>query len=110
MESAALARAAAEGGVPFTVLRLVTDTPAAPLPPLARSLAAAFAARGLERGGHGLRAIADAARRPAQTARFVRASLGWCRALRVAWRAEGRLAVASAEARGDEPRRAAHPR
>lgn len=109
MESAALARAAAEVGVPFTVLRLVTDTPTAPLPPLARSLAAAFAARGLARGGHGLRAMADAARRPVQTARFVRASLGWCRALRVAWRAEGVLAASSAAAREDERRRAARP-
>ncbi|ABS28256.1 carotenoid biosynthesis protein [Anaeromyxobacter sp. Fw109-5] len=109
MESAALARAAVEAGVPFTVLRLVTDTPAAPLPPLARSLAAAFAARGLSRARHGLRAMAEAARRPVHTARFVRASVGWCRALRVAWRAEGLLAASSAAAREEGPRRAARP-
>jgi hypothetical protein len=39
----------------------------------------------------------------------VRASLGGCRALRVAWRAEGVLAVSSAAAREDERRRAARP-
>ncbi|HET7755031.1 MAG TPA: carotenoid biosynthesis protein, partial [Anaeromyxobacteraceae bacterium] len=43
MESAALARIAAGANVPFAVFRVVSDTPAAPLPELARSAAAALA-------------------------------------------------------------------
>ncbi|WP_242343406.1 carotenoid biosynthesis protein [Anaeromyxobacter terrae] len=105
MESAALARIAAEAGLPFSVLRVVTDTPAAPLPPVARCIAAALSARGLARGGHLARTLSAALRRPAEAIAFVRASLGWCRRLRETWRAIAPLLAVTA--REAEPRRSA---
>ncbi|WP_242337742.1 carotenoid biosynthesis protein [Anaeromyxobacter sp. SG66] len=105
MESAALARTAAEAGIAFSVLRVVTDTPAAPLPPVARSVAAALAARGLSRGGHLVRTLSDALGRPRETIAFVRASLGWCRRLRETWRTFAPLLAATA--REAEPTRSA---
>lgn len=107
MESAALADACAGSGVPFTILRVVTDTPTAPLPPLARSIAAALSTRGLGRCAPAARTVALAVGRPVRTATFVRASLGWCRGLREAWR-EAALRVASGQAgRAGERRRSA---
>ena len=108
MESAALALACAGAGVPFTVLRVVTDTPAAPLPPLARSIAAALAARGLARSAAVARAVALAVRRPVRTATFVRASLGWCRRLRGAWREAGASVAAGSAKRAGERQRSAN--
>ncbi|HSD22154.1 MAG TPA: carotenoid biosynthesis protein [Anaeromyxobacter sp.] len=108
MESAALALACAGSGVPFTVLRVVTDTPAAPLPSLARSIAAALAARGLARSAPVARTVALAVGRPVRTATFVRASLGWCRRLREAWREAAPLLVSGPVERAGERRRSAN--
>lgn len=87
MESAALAEVAAAAGVPFAVLRVVTDTPAAPFPGFVTDLAAALAAGP---GWAGLAAAARAAgsavRSPGAALGFVRSSLGARRALANAWR------------------------
>ena len=107
MESAALAQVCGEAGVPFTVLRVVTDTPAAPLPGVARDLATALSTRGLDRSAAVARAIVAAARSPTRTATFVRASLGWCRRLCGAWREAGAsVAAGSAERAGERQRSA----
>jgi len=87
MESAALAEVAASGGLPFLVLRLLTDTPARPLATVGRALAATLAAAGpASRATHGVRAALDAARAPAQAVAFVRDALGWRARLRAGWR------------------------
>ena len=90
MESAALAETAAAAGIPVAVLRVVTDTPAAPFPPFVGALGAALAAgptlAGLAAAG---RALAGAARRPAAAVAFARSSLEAARALRAAWRERG---------------------
>ena len=87
MESAALAEVAGAAGVPFLVLRLVTDTPARPLAPLGRRLALALAAEGVaDRAAHGARAALETARSPLRSAAFVRDSLGWRARLRAGWR------------------------
>jgi hypothetical protein len=88
MESAALAEAAADAGVPFLVLRLVTDTPAAPMHPLGRIAADYLATPGrVDRARHAARAAAEALSAPLSAAGFVRASAGWCALLRDGWRA-----------------------
>lgn len=87
MESAGLARVAAAAGVAFSVLRLVTDTPALPLSPLGRGAAAVLGGSGvLERAAHAARVAAVAARDPAHAWEFVRESHGWCQRLRAGWR------------------------
>ena len=68
MESAALARVAARWGVAFAVVRLISDTPAHPLPafsaPFASAMAATTTGSRLSLAGRGLfGAIADPARR-----------------------------------------------
>jgi phosphorylase superfamily protein len=87
MESAALAEVAAAAGVPFAVLRIVTDTPAAPFPAFVTDLAAALAA-GLGRAGlvAAARAAAAAVRSPGVALAFVGSSLAARRALADAWR------------------------
>jgi hypothetical protein len=105
MESAALAQVCAGAGVPLTIFRVVTDTPAAPLPPLARSIAAALSARGRARCAPAARAIALAVGQPGQTTTFVRASVGWCRRLRDAWREEAPLLASGTAERAGERRR-----
>jgi uncharacterized membrane protein len=104
MESAALADACDEAGVPFTVLRVITDTPAAPLPPLARSVAEALSRRGLARWAPAASAVTRAAGHPIRTTRFVRASLGWCLRLRTTWQESG-ASVAAAPGEGAGTRR-----
>lgn len=93
MESAALAEAAAERGVPFAVLRLVTDGPDRPLAPAARRLTNALAApvsRGLALGpGVAL----AAARTPLLTAAFLRDTGRWRAALAEGWREAARSGV-----------------
>jgi Phosphorylase superfamily len=87
MESAALADAAGSAGVPFAVLRMITDAPGAPLAPLGRLAADALAAAGpAARALHAARLAAEAVLHPAATATFVRESIGWCRILRAGWR------------------------
>lgn len=87
MESAALAEVAAAAGVPFAVLRVVTDTPAAPFPAFVTDLAAALAA-GPGRAGlaAAARAAAAAVRSPGVALAFVGSSLAARRALADAWR------------------------
>jgi uncharacterized membrane protein len=94
MESAALAQVAAAAGVPFAVLRLVTDTPARPLDEIGRRSADALRASGLARLGHAAAVAGSALRRPLRTAAFVRDARGWCDALAAAWRARGARVVA----------------
>ncbi|HZZ85747.1 MAG TPA: hypothetical protein VFE30_14495 [Anaeromyxobacteraceae bacterium] len=87
MESAGLAEVAAAAGIPAAVLRLVTDAPERPLPPLAHALAGALGARGLAaRATHAARAAAEAARHPAQAAAFLRDTASWRERLREGWR------------------------
>jgi hypothetical protein len=90
MESAALAETAAAAGVPVAVLRVISDTPAAPLPPFAAALGAALVAgpnlAGLRAAGG---ALAAATRRPVAAVAFARSSLAAARALRAAWREQG---------------------
>lgn len=107
MESAALARVAARAGIPFLVLRLVTDTPATPFPafadPLARALAGVSPARRLAAAG---RAMAGALRRPRAALAFARRSLAAARALEAGWRGWAAEAVQEAtEALAERPGR-----
>jgi putative membrane protein len=91
MESAALARVAAAEGVRFAVYRLVSDAPGAPLPSVARSVAAALAVRGLAaRAAAAARVARDVARAPREAAGLVRGGLAWGRALRRGWREHAR--------------------
>ncbi len=90
MESAALAETAAAAGIPVSVLRVVTDTPALPFPPFVRALGEALAtASGRMQLAASARAVAGAARRPRQAIAFARSSLAAARALRAAWRELG---------------------
>ncbi|BDG08961.1 phosphorylase family protein [Anaeromyxobacter paludicola] len=87
MESAALAEAAEAAGLPFAVLRLVTDAPGRPLPRLAGLLGGALSARGLgERAAFAARAAVEAARAPARAAAFLRETSAWRERLREGWR------------------------
>jgi hypothetical protein len=90
MESAALAETAAAAGVPFEVLRVITDTPGHPFPPFVRALGTALSAGSASaRLAAAVHAAAGAARRPVQAIAFVRSSLAAARALRAAWRERG---------------------
>lgn len=86
MESAALAREARRRGVRFAVARLISDTPAQPLPAFMAPFAAALAAPGTEArlraAGRGLRAAAGD---PRGVVRFVGQSSTWLRALEGGW-------------------------
>jgi hypothetical protein len=96
MESAALAGVAGAAGLPFLVLRLVTDTPTRPLAPLGRSLAAALAAHGIAgRAAHGARAALDAVRSPPRTLAFLREAMVWRDRLRAGWREHASRGVPS---------------
>ena len=90
MESAALARETCRRGVRFGVARLISDTPAHPLPafvsPFAAALAAPTAASRLVAAGRGLRAAAGD---PRAVARFVGESSAWLRALEDGWKRLG---------------------
>lgn len=99
MESAALAEVAAAAGIPFAVLRLVTDTPARPLATLGRRIADVLAADDIShRALHGARAALAAARSPSDAVAFVRESLGWRDRLREGWREHARRGVPLAPA------------
>ena len=94
MESAGLAEAAAAAGIPFLVLRLVTDTPGRPMAALGRSLAAVFSAPDVAgRAAQGARAALEAVRSPAHALAFVRESMGWRDRLREGWREHARRGV-----------------
>lgn len=90
MESAALAREARRRGVAFAIVRLISDTPAHPLPafvsPFAAALAATTTASRLAAAGRGL---AAAAARPRDVVRLVTESGAWLRGLEDGWRALG---------------------
>lgn len=87
MESAALGREAARRGVPFAIVRVISDTPAHPLPAFMSPFAAAMAAEGtasrLASAGRGLRA---AVAHPLAVVRLVQESARWLRALEDGWR------------------------
>jgi putative membrane protein len=105
MESAALAQAAAEAGVPFAVFRLVTDTPRQPLPALARSAARVLAARSTSaRLLAAARVAGEAVARPGETIALVRGGLGWSRRLREGWSARATAFAAGLPAAPERPR------
>ncbi len=90
MESAALAEVARRYGVPFAVLRLVTDTPDQPLPGFVYGFANAlsFDARltVAARARHAARGAVAVATRPQDLIRFVQASMDWGKTLESGWR------------------------
>jgi nucleoside phosphorylase len=105
MESAALAAVAAEAGVPFAVLRLVSDTPERPLPALARSAARALASPSPSaRLRAAARLAVDAAARPGEAIALARGGLGWSRGLRAAWRARAAAIAAGLPSAPGRPR------
>jgi len=86
MESAALARVATRWEIAFAVVRLISDTPAHPLPafsaPFASALAAMAAGERLSLAGRGLvGAMVD----PRGVVRLVRQSLACLRELEAGW-------------------------
>jgi hypothetical protein len=86
MESAALARECARRGVPFAVIRLISDTPAHPLPHFSSSLAAALAARtASSRLVHVARGLGGALADPRGVARMVRDGAAMLRELTAGW-------------------------
>lgn len=86
MESAALAEVAAAAGIPFAVLRVVTDTPAAPFPSFVADLGAALGAGSASaRLGAAARAARSVIRSPGAALTFARVSLAARRALAGAW-------------------------
>jgi adenosylhomocysteine nucleosidase len=87
MESAALAEVAAGAGIPFAVLRVISDTAAAPFPAFVADLAAAMASGAPgERLRAATRAVAAGVRSPGAVLSLVRSSLASRRALAAAWR------------------------
>jgi nucleoside phosphorylase len=91
MESSALAEVAFAAGVPFLVLRLLTDTPAHPMAGVGRDLARALAAAGLTaRAAHGAHAALEVLRSPARAASFLRDTSIWRDRLRNGWRERAR--------------------
>jgi len=87
MESAALAEISAAAGIPFLVLRLVTDTPSRPYPEFVRGIAAALGAGApSERAVHGARALAGVALSPMDALAFLRDTSLWRARLRSGWR------------------------
>jgi hypothetical protein len=90
MESAALAEIAAAAGIPFEVLRVVTDTPGRPFPSFVRALGVTLSAGPARaRVAAAVRAAVGAARRPGEAIAFARSSVAAARALRAAWRERG---------------------
>lgn len=91
MESAALAEVAGAAGIPFAVLRLVTDTPAYPLARVGRRLAATLAApTAAHAAARGAGAVLEAVCSPGRSAAFLRDALQWRGALRARWCAHAR--------------------
>ncbi len=87
MESVALAREAGRRGVPFTVVRLVTDTPAQPLPAFLAPFTAALAATtSRARVAHAARGIRSALADPRAAAQLLADGPRWLRALEEGWR------------------------
>jgi adenosylhomocysteine nucleosidase len=87
MESAALAEVSAAAGIPFVVLRLITDSPSRPYPEFVKGLAAVLGAGALpERAVQGARALLGAARSPVDTLAFLRNTTAWRHHLRSGWR------------------------
>jgi len=87
METAALAEIASREEIPFLALRLVTDTPRRPLPPLldAWTSAATYPATVRARALLTMYAFRETLRHPGDTARLVREGRAWCRRLREGW-------------------------
>jgi len=91
MESAALAREACRRGVRFGIARLISDTPAHPLPAFVSPFAAALAApRGSSRLVAAGRGLFAAAGDPRAVVRFVEESSAWLRALEDGWKRLGK--------------------
>lgn len=86
MESVALAREADARGIPFTVARLVSDTPAHPLPEFLAPITAAMTSEGaLARVTHAARGVRAALGDPRGVARLVLEGKSWTRRLRAGW-------------------------
>lgn len=87
MESAALAGVAAAANTPFTVFRLLTDTPSAPLPQVAASAAAVLAAeRAATRVAAAVCVVRDVVRGPREAIALAREGARWKQQLRAGWR------------------------
>ena len=88
MESAALAREAGRSGVAIAVVRMISDSPAHPLPAFLSSVTAAMSstASSTERLAHASRALAEAAVDPRGVAQLVVEGRSWLRRLEERWR------------------------
>jgi hypothetical protein len=90
MESAALAREAGGRGVPFAIVRLISDTPAHPLPSFVSPFAAAMSAPSTaSRVAHAGRGLCAAVADPRGVVRLVRESARWLRDLEEGWKTLG---------------------
>lgn len=86
MESAALAEVASARGLPLMVLRLVSDTPDAPLPAFLSPFTSALAAEApVSRLRHAARGLRAAVGDPRGVATLMKEGRGWTRALREGW-------------------------
>jgi hypothetical protein len=86
MESAALARETSDKGVPFAVLRLISDTPAHPLPSFMAQVTAALAAgSATSRITHGARGLGGLVRNPRGALRLATEGPAWLRQLEAGW-------------------------
>jgi nucleoside phosphorylase len=87
MESAALAREASRHGVPFSVIRLISDTPQHPLPPFLSPFAASMAATSLTtRMALVTRAARSALMHPRNVVQLLRDGPTWLHRLEEGWR------------------------
>jgi Phosphorylase superfamily len=92
MESAALAREASKRGIPFMILRLVSDTPDHPLPAFLSPFAAAMAATDTRSTlAHAARGVGSALVDPRGIARLLRDGAAWTRDIAQGWERFARL-------------------
>ena len=86
MESASLAQVAAEHLIPFTVLRMISDTPDCPLPKFVTKFAAAMSARDISTQFRmGTQGTFSALRNPRDLVRLVKNSRRWSSLLMRGW-------------------------
>jgi nucleoside phosphorylase len=87
MESASLARESSRRGLPFSVLRLISDTPSHPLPSFLSPFASAMAATTTSsRIAHAARGLRSAFSRPRDVLHLLQDAPTWLRELEVGWR------------------------
>jgi nucleoside phosphorylase len=87
MESASLARESSRRGLPFSVLRLISDTPSHPLPSFLSPFASAMAATTTSsRVAHAARGLRSALSRPGDVLHLLQDAPTWLRELEAGWR------------------------